>query len=121
MTVDILRSAYITHFYSDPRKTLKDKEELARLMRHSAATAQREYQKIDVGNVGHPDNLVITSAMMSSPPEVPSPVIQKKEYFNLREWRAKYRRANRDDINKKARDEYQTKKMKFYDVIFCGT
>ena len=84
MNVDILRSAYITHFYSDPRKTLKDKDELARLMRHSATIAQREYQKIDVSNVGHPDNLVITSAMMPSPTEVPPPVIQKKDYFNLK-------------------------------------
>ena len=59
VTVDILRSAYITQFYSDPRKTLKDKDELARLMRHSSKFAEREYNKIDLGNV--PDPLVVTS------------------------------------------------------------
>ena len=61
VTVDILRSSYITHFYSDPRMTLKMKEELARKMRHSATIAQREYQKIDVGNVSLPvvNNLIV--------------------------------------------------------------
>ena len=110
VTVDILRSAYITHFYSDPRKTLKDKDELARLMRHSSKIAEREYHKIDLSNVAHPDALVVTSAMIPSPTEVPPPVVQKKEYFNLKVWRKKYGDDHKIEINKKARDEYQAKK-----------
>ena len=107
VTVDILRSSYITHFYSDPRMTLKMKVELARKMRHSATIAQREYQKIDISNVTHPDNLVV-----SIPELVPEPVVVNKSYFNLREWRKNYRDANKEkiNINEKAREEYKLKK-----------
>ena len=49
-------------------------------MRHSAAIAQREYQKIDVSNVGHPDNLVITFNMMPQL-EIEQPVVQNKSYL----------------------------------------
>ena len=43
VTVDILRSAYIPNFYSDARHSLKEKDELARLMKYSSKTAEREY------------------------------------------------------------------------------
>ena len=109
VTVDILRSAYITHFYSDPRKTLKDKDELARLMRHSAKIAEREYHKIDVSNVTHPDNLIVTATMMPQL-EIEQPVVQKKEYFNLKMWREKYRKDHKQAINEKAKEDYNVNK-----------
>ena len=109
VTVDILRSAYITHFYSDPRKTLAQKEDLAKLMRHSAIIAQREYQKIDIQNVAHPDNLVITSNMMPQL-EIEQPVVQNKTYFDLKQWRKIYREKNREQINNTAREEYKNNK-----------
>lgn len=44
--VQLLRSSYITYFYSDPYATLADKRELARKMRHSQAAAENFYRKI---------------------------------------------------------------------------
>ena len=57
--------------------TLKMKEEMAKKtkMRHSASTAQREYQKIDVSGISCPDNLVVTRNI-----EVPLPIVVEKKY-----------------------------------------
>ena len=46
VNVDILRSAYVTYFYNDPRINLKMKHELANKMRQSASVAEREYRKL---------------------------------------------------------------------------
>ena len=105
VSVDILRSAYVTHFYSDPRMTLKMKEELARKMRHSAAVAQREYQKINVSGISQPDNLVVQRYV-----EAPPPIVVEKKPFNLKVWRKDYREKHKQEINQKARDEYKAKK-----------
>ena len=104
-SLDILRSAYITNFYNDARHNLKEKDELAKLMRHSAKIAQREYQKIDVSNVPHPDNLVV-----SIPELVPEPVVVNRSYFNLKEWRKEYRYTHKDEINNKAKEDYKVNK-----------
>jgi hypothetical protein len=45
INIDIMRSIYITHFYSNPR-TYLEKEELAHKMRHSQLTASKNYNKI---------------------------------------------------------------------------
>jgi hypothetical protein len=45
MTVDIMRSSYITYFY-EKNKTYKAREALSRVMRHSQPTAQKNYLKI---------------------------------------------------------------------------
>lgn len=45
LNVDMMRSIYITHFYSK-NKTFKSREELALKMRHSQTTAQKNYLKI---------------------------------------------------------------------------
>ena len=110
VSVDILRSSYITNAYSDPRMTLKMKDELARKMRHSATIAQREYQKIDVSNAAHPDNLVITSHMQPQQ-EVTAPiVIEPRKYFDLKKWRADYRKEHKEEINNKAKDDCKANK-----------
>jgi len=111
VTVDILRSAYITHFYSDPRKTLKDKDELALLMRHSAKIAEREYHKIDISGANHIDPLVMPPSMAPTK-EIPPPVVQKKEYFNLKKWRKAYREKNKIQINNRAKEDYKVNKDK---------
>ena len=46
LTVDMLRSSYITDFY-DKNKTFKSRKELARSMRHSVLTAARNYLKVE--------------------------------------------------------------------------
>ena len=103
--IDILRSAYVTHFYSDPRMTLKMKEELARKMRHSASVAQREYQKIDVSGISQPNNLVVTRNI-----EAPPPIVVEKKPFNLKVWRKDYREKHKQEINQKAKDDYKANK-----------
>ena len=111
VTVDILRSAYIINFYNDARHSLKEKDEVARLMRHSSRIAEREYNKIDLSKVTHPDNLVVASNMMSVK-EIPPPIVQDKTYFDLKDWRKKYRDERKEVINKKAREHYKENKDK---------
>ena len=45
INIDIMRSIYITNFYNN-NKSLKSKQELAQKMRHSVATAEKNYFKI---------------------------------------------------------------------------
>ncbi len=45
LTVDMMRSSYITDFY-DKNKTFKARNELAKKMRHSVMTASRNYMKV---------------------------------------------------------------------------
>ena len=42
-----MRSSYNNYFYANNDKTMKEKEKLANVMRHSVLTAQRNYLKID--------------------------------------------------------------------------
>jgi predicted nucleic acid-binding protein len=46
INVDIIRSAYITHFYNNKKMNIHEKEILAIHMRHSVTTAERVYRKI---------------------------------------------------------------------------
>lgn len=45
VTIDIMRSSYITHFYEQNR-TYKSRDALAKQMRHSQQTATRNYNKV---------------------------------------------------------------------------
>ena len=47
---------------------------------------------------------------MPSAIEVPPPIVQQKEYFNLKQWRKKCREDHKNEINEKAREEYKAKK-----------
>ena len=47
INTDIMRSSYINYFYANNDKTMKEKEKLANVMRHSVLTAQCNYLKID--------------------------------------------------------------------------
>ena len=44
--VDTMRSVYISHFYNNFSLTYKEKETMARKMRHSVETAQHKYLKV---------------------------------------------------------------------------
>ena len=48
VSVDILRSAYISHMYADPNFSRNQKKELAELMRHSIEIADQTYNKINI-------------------------------------------------------------------------
>lgn len=45
ITIDIMRSSYITHHYEN-NKTYKSRDQLAKQMRHSQLTAMRNYNKV---------------------------------------------------------------------------
>lgn len=45
VSIDLLRSAYITEKYNHTKMTLAQKEELAKKMRHSVSTADENYNK----------------------------------------------------------------------------
>lgn len=60
--------------------SIKQKEELAKLMRHSAETAERIYNKLDV-ECGNIEPLPIIQATLLV--EVDKP-IEKKKYFDLK-------------------------------------
>lgn len=78
VSVDVLRSAYITHFYNDPSNTIKDKEHLARLMRHSADIAAREYYKI-ISKLSEKKEEIIRPSQIDSNP----PTDQKKSILDI--------------------------------------
>ena len=48
LSVDLLRSAYITHYYNKPNFTLAQKNDLAKKMRHSVNIAMLSYQKMNI-------------------------------------------------------------------------
>jgi len=100
LSVDLLRSSYITDKYENKAFSLKDKEELAKLMRHSAGTANENYNKIDVDCV---KNAPPVTPMQ--PPAAPIPAPEPRTYFNLKEYMKKYREEHKEKL-KEHRVEY---------------
>ena len=81
-------------------------------MRHSSRIAEREYNKIDLSKVTHPDNLVVASNMMPVK-EIPPPIAQDKTYFDLKAWRKKYRDEKRKSLIKRHGNITRKTKIKF--------
>jgi hypothetical protein len=104
VSIDLLRSAYIIDKYNDKKMSLAQKEELAKKMRHSASTAEANYNKVDV------DCETNAPAVQPLPPmqkvEVPPP--EPRKYFNLKEYMAKYREEHKEEL-KQRRAEYYAK------------
>jgi hypothetical protein len=59
INIDMIRSAYITRFYED-NKTYGKRDKLSRDMRHSQATASKNYLKVTNEPVIPPDELIKT-------------------------------------------------------------
>lgn len=107
--IDILRSAYITAAYSDPKFSLKDKKELARKMRHSVSIAEQAYRKLDVNceDENRPELPKISVKYLPAQKvEVESPTETKKT-FDLREYMKNYREKNREKYKKIASEYYE--------------
>ena len=102
LSVDLLRSSYITDKYDNKAFSLKDKEELAKLMRHSASTANENYNKIDVDCVKNPPPVT-----PMEPPPTPIEPPQPRKYFNLKEYMKKYREEHKEKL-KEQRMAYYT-------------
>ena len=84
--------------------TLAQKEDLAKKMRHSASTAEANYNKLDV------DCETNALPVQPLPPfqkvEIPPP--EPKKYFNLKEYMRKYREEHKEEL-KQRRAEYYAK------------
>jgi hypothetical protein len=91
--VDVLRSAYITHFY-DKKISLRVKKELAKQMRHSVSTAEMMYKKVDIVC---PQNIE---------------TFKIKEKFDIKKWNDDYYKNNKDKIKKKRMEKYENDKEK---------
>jgi hypothetical protein len=112
VSVDVLRSAYITDFYNK-HDDLKSREALAIRMRHSQEVAYTEYYKtkqaVDELHALRPEN--------PEPLQEPKIIVEKKP-FNLKKWSKDYKLLHPDifKINQKKyydshKDELQRKKI----------
>ncbi len=90
VTVDILRSAYVSWAYSDPNLNENDKDDIAKKMRHSTEVARIMYNKLDANDK-----------------ENEQPKEEPRQYFNIREWSKQYREKNKKSINKQQKDRYE--------------
>lgn len=92
--VDILRSSYISDFYSR-QPTVKQRKELARKMRHSWQVAEETYNKVI-----RKDKLEeeIEEAIEEEDEDSPKPVVKKvvkknETNFDLKAWTREYRKS----------------------------
>jgi hypothetical protein len=86
VSVDVLRSVYITNFYNDPKNTLDKKIILASKMRHSVSVAQRVY---------HKPNLKEEC---------------ERVQFDLKQWGEDYRAKNKQQLRDKQKQYYDANK-----------
>lgn len=103
VTVDILRSAYISWAYANKNLSENDKEELAKKMRHSAEVARIMYNKIDAGEQNNKQEHNKDDEDSESDEDFKKP----RQYFNIKEWSKKYREKNKGTINKRQKDRYE--------------
>lgn len=111
--VDLLRSAYVSHFYESKsmdeeskreRHTLADKEALAKKMRHTADTAQREYQRFTAEPEAKERKVETDSDTETDESESEDEEYKERKARLQRKWR----RENKDKI-KKYNQQYQEK------------
>lgn len=140
VTVDILRSAYVTNKYNDNTFSMRQKEDLARSMRHSVSIAQRIYHKI-ISDVPINEQNVTPLEKTLTEDEIISDFITKLNYsgnieqlkidikhcieknksqpiieqqdqngFNIKEWGKIYRSKHKDEILSKRKKKYEVNK-----------
>lgn len=109
VSIDLLRSAYITHFYRDPKVSLKQKKELASKMRHSVSIAEQAYKKIDVDceSANREKLPPIPESSLAAPKVKAQSPTKKKATFNLKEYMKAYREKNKEKYRKIANDYYK--------------
>lgn len=102
--VDILRSAYITNFYSK-RPTTKERKALAVKMRHSVNTADSVYNIIDNIDDIDPIKKKSTKVMKERKPK-------PERTFDIKEWTRVYREKPevKEDMRKSRRKYYEKNK-----------
>jgi hypothetical protein len=95
-----LRSAYIIWFYNNNKNSIKDKEELARKMRHSINIAQTAYNKI------------IDDDDYDEEEDEKENIEDNKKYFNLKEYMKKWQSDNKEKTRNNSQKYYENNKEK---------
>ena len=88
VNVDMMRSSYINWFY-EHNKTVGKREQLARMMRHSAGTAQRNYFKVF-------DDVAPTEELPTNVVELQTEIYKLKEDCTEELGDVKFRKKKRD-------------------------
>jgi len=109
---NVLRKAYINHFYNLPKTNINDHKAIANRMRHSYATASENYVKINVAQEDLPD--IVGSEIKLLPDRILMHDLQirKKPLFNPSEYSKKYRAENKNEIDKARKESYVKNKDK---------
>ena len=140
VTLDLIRSAYITDRYNDKRFSLRQKEELAKLMRNSVRVAETTYHKIDDACDENEEKQIMSQFIskirpkeeelneeeiineflkrlnIENKPDVKKCVKkcvkghQKEKKFDVKEWGKEYRSKNTETIKQKQKQRYDENK-----------
>lgn len=112
---NLLRKIYINemHLFKKPRLTLAHKKDIARRMRHTLATAELNYEKIDVEEM--------CNYSKAASPEKETDIIKKSiknidkpQGFNIKVWSKEYYDANKEEIKKKRVKRFEENK---YEIL----
>jgi hypothetical protein len=91
VTVDIIRSSYITKIYTDPNVSLVKKKDIAKLMRTSVSASEINYKKI-------------------IPSKQPSKQSSKQSFFDLKKYMKEYKLKNKSTIKENQQNYYKKNK-----------
>jgi len=108
---NVLRKAYINHFYNLPKTNINDHKAIANRMRHSYSTASENYVKINIEPEDLPD--IVGSEVKLLPERLGGMhdlKIQKKPSFDPITYSKKYREGHKDAIEKARKLNYDKNK-----------
>jgi len=109
VTVDILRSVYITHFY-ESNPTLLQREKLAKQMRNSVSVQEKSYRKIIKPKEDEVEEVEEGPKIKKKSQSEPT----KKKYFNLKEYMKEYRGKNHKKIDAYNKEYVEKNRDKVY-------
>ena len=102
---NMIRKAYINHFYNLWGTNINDHKAIANRMRHSYATASENYIKLNIDPGMQPQ---IEGSVIKVPAGPMAPlVIKTQPKFNPTEYSKKYREKNKDKIEQYRKDNYK--------------
>ena len=107
---NVLRKAYINHFYNLPKTNINDHKAIANRMRHSYSTASENYVKINIEQEDLPDIVGSEVKLLPERLGMHDLKIQKKPLFNPSEYSKKYRAGHKDEIDKARKENYAKNK-----------
>ena len=102
---NMIRKAYINHFYNLWGTNINDHKAIANRMRHSYATASENYIKLNIDPSMQPQ---IEGTVVKVPPVIMPPLkVQSKPKFDPTEYSKKYREKHKDKIEENRKKNYK--------------